>query len=499
MVDPAYNSLFRVPVIEIWMRRKWLILAAFASILAIGGALIVSLPSIYRASTTILIGQEAISESLVRSGIDTVVDQRLQVIQQAILSRSSLQAVIAKFDLYREMRQKASPESVIKRMRKDISIEREVRAQGNRQDQGATVVLTITYQGWDADLVASVANELARLFEREYESMRLGQATRTTAFLQEQLKEVELRLAEREALVNEFKAGHLGQLPQQESMNLATLERLNSELRLNGMNQFQIVERLAGLNSQVEGAMGAGLSGKHRLNALKQELAMLSVRYNNAYPGIVRLKSEIAMLESMPEVTEVRENSLDPSTELDLLKEQEVSLRASIGELQRRIERTPTVDQELKRLILEADAVRQEFMPLQKRYQDARLAELLELQQTQQYQVLEHAIPPDFPSGPSQLRLLFFVFVLALGVSVALALLVEYLDTSFHTVRDLRSFTRLPVLGSISVLHTAGADLKRRFFSLLSATAFFACLIVAVVLVYRVGNNAEELVWMLAG
>ena len=472
-----------------------MLMGVFIAVFATGVSLVLALPSMYRSSTTILFGQDMISESLVINQTGGSLEQRLQIIQQGIMSRSQLSALVEKMDLYPDLRRIAPNEVVVNQMRRDLNIQRQSGSQSYQQGQRATVVLTITYRGWDAETVANVANEIARLYQVEYEEMRLGQASSTTAFLAEQLSEAGDRLSTQEQRINAFKTQHLGQLPQQESMNLSTLERLNAELRLNSENQFRLLNQSAAGDSRSL----AGLSDEARLVALKQELEAMSIRYNDAYPGIIRLRNEIASLEQNKANEEPSSSEEESISESARLKREELDLRARIQELQQRINMTPAVEQELNQLNSDYSRILEEYGSLQRRYQDARLAESLELQQTRQYQILETAIPPAFPYAPNSRLLLILSFMGAAGASVAMVLVREHMDGSFHTVEELRAFTSLPVLASISSLRTRAERYRSGAISVLLFVGFAAGVVLLVLAAYQYGTGAKSLVWMLAG
>jgi hypothetical protein len=70
--------------------------------------------------------------------------------------------------------------------------------------------------------------------------------------------------------------------------------------------------------------------------------------------------------------------------------------------------------------------------------------------------VLEAAVPPTGPTAPNRVRLLIMGLFLAGLIAVVAVLAFEQLDTSFHSVDDLRQFTALPVLAAIPRLRPAG-------------------------------------------
>ena len=92
------------------------------------------------------------------------------------------------------------------------------------------------------------------------------------------------------------------ELPQQQAANLATLERLNAQLRLNSDNQLRAMERRERLLKHLADLDPAGSAGgpdatATRIGRLKQELTELRTRFSDKYPDVVRVKAEIAALE----------------------------------------------------------------------------------------------------------------------------------------------------------------------------------------------------------
>ncbi|PYR25857.1 MAG: hypothetical protein DMF92_19730, partial [Acidobacteria bacterium] len=75
---------------EIWSRRKWVALVVFAAIFAAAASLIASLPDLYRATATVLVETQQISETLVQPTVTAELDARIQRIRQEVMSRTRL-------------------------------------------------------------------------------------------------------------------------------------------------------------------------------------------------------------------------------------------------------------------------------------------------------------------------------------------------------------------------------------------------------------------------
>src|SRR3989304_4558974 len=79
-----------------------------------------ALPGSYKSDTTIMIEEQDIPREYVTANITSFADQRLQSINQRIMSATNLLEVINRFRLYPEMREKDPVEEIIEKMRKDL-------------------------------------------------------------------------------------------------------------------------------------------------------------------------------------------------------------------------------------------------------------------------------------------------------------------------------------------------------------------------------------------
>ena len=521
-------------VLAVWSRRKWVAILAFAVPMAAGVSLVAFLPNIYRSTATVLVDRQQVPEAFVRSTVTSALETRLQTISQEILSRSRLEALINRFDLYADLRKQIRFEEVVGRMRGDIKLElKGVEAKGQRE---VTVAFAISYQGADPGTVSLVTNTLASFYIEENLKARERLATGTAEFLKVQLGETKERLDGHEQRVSEFKRRHLGELPQQMEANLATLEHLHTQLRLNADNQTRAAERRLALSSQLAeadsllsptamtpgGPPAASETPDARLIRLKQELTRLRSQFNEKYPDVVLLSAEVTALEreiadaksrepktedtpAAPQVTPVtpyvlrlKEALRESEGDIKILKREEQRLRDGIAAYQARVENVPRREQEYRELSRDYDSTRELYQSLLKRYEEAQLAENMEQRQKgEQFRVLDPAVANPAPAAPERVRLFVVILVGSLGLAVGPVLLAEHFDTSFHEVDDLRAFSNVPVLISIPRIVTR-SDLDRGSWRMrLAAGAAFVGIAVIVGLAYVAANGNERLVLLL--
>jgi polysaccharide chain length determinant protein (PEP-CTERM system associated) len=463
-----------------WGRRKWLGILIFALPLTAMVTAIMALPDLYRSTALVLVERQQVPEAFVRPTVTSQIETRLHAISQEILSRSRVEALIARFGLYPDLRNRPSSEEAVDRMRRDIQVE--LKASDPRRG-GATTAFALSYRGADPQTVALVTNTLASFFIEENLKAREKQATGTAEFLRIQLGEAQKRLDEQEAKVSAFRTRNLGALPQQMAANLSALDSLNARLRSNADNRVRLAERRDQLSSQLAQARldsGGPEPDEVRLARLRQTLTTLRIKYTDLWPDIIRIKDEIARLEeemaqpkpkaspkaqempASPEAMRLQGMLQSVETELGLMKADEQRMRKAMDAYQARVEEIPKNEQEFQELTRDYETTRELYHTLTKRYEEAQLAESMEQRQKgEQFKILDSAVPASSPSAPRRARLLIVSVALSLALGAGAMLLAEVLDTSFHSAGDLRAYASVPVLVSIPRILTEG-DLRRQ-------------------------------------
>jgi protein tyrosine kinase modulator len=232
LASTADDSL-ALRVLDILRRRRLLAFGTFAALLAAAVSFAVYLPDLYRGQALVLV-ERPIDENIVRSAESAPgeLESRLHIIKQEILSRERLLALINRFHLYPKLMATKSIDDALNQMRSDV----EVNPSGPEQVSGRvkTVSFTLNYTGDSALTAADVTNAIAAFYVEQNDSMRSQSALTTSKFLREQLADAKGQLDRQDGMITQYTTKYTGQLPQQIGVNLATLERMNTQLRLNG-------------------------------------------------------------------------------------------------------------------------------------------------------------------------------------------------------------------------------------------------------------------------
>lgn len=315
-------------------RRRRLILVVFAVLFAIASVVAVLLPPVYRSTATILIKEQEIPQEFVRSTVTSFADERIQVISQQVMTRSTLLDLVDKYALYGKARQSETSEEILDRMRRDIKltpISAEVTDRRSGSPVKSTIAFSLSYDSESAANAQKIANELTTLYLNENVKNRQQKAAETTLFLDEELARVTEHISELEQQLSAFKARNQGRLPELNLSNQMGSERANAEIQRIDREIVFLEQRRMDLQSQladtkpslpVLGSGGVLLEPEDRLKSLQLQLTSLTGIYSDDHPDIKRLRREIATLKKE---TGLQDDATDRENKL-LLLQQQISL-----------------------------------------------------------------------------------------------------------------------------------------------------------------------------
>src|SRR6185312_15481261 len=171
-----------------WRRWLWILIPAVL-ITAATVVLARRLPKLYRSEALILVEPQRVPADFVKPTVSSNVAQRLESIQEQILSRTQLSAIIQKYGLYRGSG--LTEDGQVSQMRADIDV---VPVVDPDQREPQVTAFRIAYQGSDPLLTQQVTRELSSLFISENLKARAQQAQGTEAFIDGRLADADQQL-----------------------------------------------------------------------------------------------------------------------------------------------------------------------------------------------------------------------------------------------------------------------------------------------------------------
>jgi uncharacterized protein involved in exopolysaccharide biosynthesis len=181
-------------ILGILRKRAWFLLVPLAVAAAATALWSRTLPDLYRSQTIVQVVPQRISPTLVRSTIETRIEDRLPAIREAILSRTRLESMILEFDLYPEERKYMVMEDVVGMMYDHID------TWIIRQD-----AFGVAFTGTDPVKVMRVTERLGNLFIEQSLSYRHNLTEVTDEFLESQLDETRRELEAQERRLEAYR------------------------------------------------------------------------------------------------------------------------------------------------------------------------------------------------------------------------------------------------------------------------------------------------------
>jgi uncharacterized protein involved in exopolysaccharide biosynthesis len=452
------------------------------------------LSPVYEATAKILIESQEIRAELAASTVVASPSERLQIIQQKLMTRDNLLAIARKFDLYASSRQQLSPSDLVARMQSATDIElldlqaeaaaEEAKRTGKKDaaalipkprpnDQQA-VGFTVSFDYSDPEIAARVANELVDYILQQNLESRTSIAAWTSKFFDQQVAGYNKKLADVEAQIVEFKKKNEAALPDTLTYRETTLSQLQTEASAIDLqiNQLRIVgeQHAQTLSDQLDVA-------KRQLSDTQSERqSVTELAKKGFYPDnkirefdrkIAELQADVQRLTS--QVANQTGEASDNGTQIASLHARRTDLDKRIADLSEGIARTPAVEIEYQALTRNYEGLQQQLKDAQTKMASATTGEQLEQDRhAERLEVIEQAAVPDQPIKPNRLKILLAGGAGSIVVGVGFVVLLEMLDRSVRTSADLERQLQLRPISVIPYVATAAERERKKWRTLLS-------------------------------
>ncbi len=486
----GHRDLTAEDYVGILKRRWWLIAipALVAPLIAIAATFVI--PPRYVSQTLVLVDQQKVPDTYVKPVVMEDLDQRLASMKEQIFSRSRLQPIIERFELF--SKGKLTIEDRLDLTRKAIAIT-PIRSELSRT--GGLPGFFISFKADRALVAQQVCGEITSLFVSENLHDREQSAQGTTDFLKGQLEDAKHSLDAQDAKLADFQRKFIGQLPGQEQPNINMLASLDSQLEaatqaLTRMQQDKAYEEamLAQQTREWKPQESAGTTPppdrqtslqamtdrQAQIRKMEVEAAELESRYTPSHPDVIKLRRNIEILRAQPletpektttgtdlkhvepieppQVQQMRAQLRSLEQGITQKKADQDRIEQQIKTYQARVQSSPMVQEQYKELTRDYQTALQFYNDLlNKKNQSEMATDLERRQQGEQFRVMDAPNLPEEPTFPN--RRIFAGGGLAAGLCLGLLLAAfkEYRDTSLRTERDIWAFTKLPTLAVISL------------------------------------------------
>lgn len=466
-------------------RFRWRALAT-AWVLALAGwGWVYALPNLYSASARVHVDTESALRPLLRGlAVETNIQDQLNFMTRALLSRPQLEKVARETDLDLRAQTPRDMERIVEELQAKIQI----------AGDGRSSIYTISYEDADRQLAQRIVQTLLDAFVETSLGDKRNDSSSAQRFLEDQIKDYEQRLSQAEDRLADFKKKHVGMMPgdggdyyerlQKENQ---TLDSLRADLRLAQDRRDQLRGQIDG-EEAVFGVVQPSAAGTAspldaRISEFESQLADLRLRFTDKHPDIVALESTIARLKKQrddeaaasrghggsagldlnPVYQELRISLTDAELELTTLRGKVADQEGRVAGLKRAVDTVPEVEAELKRLNRDYDVTKKQYEELLGRLESARLSDQAEQSSDDiKFKIIDPPVASLLPVAPNRPLFLTGVLVAALGAGGVLAFLQNQLSPVFASRRRLAELTKVPVIGTVTLVQTPRERVRER-------------------------------------
>ena len=395
-------------------RRRTLVGVTFAAVTVLGLVVVARLPSEYQARTVLRIEDPRPSHDYFMPTVTEPVGERWKSRRLTFVARPLVRdAARAALLLPNETEH-------------DLS---EIATRFDAKQEGEDTFI-LTFTDVDRERAKTFLAALTNLYTSGQAREATERARATANFFTEQVEALRPRVAQAETVVQRFRTSHYGSLPEQVESNLRMLDTSEGEVHglLSSLDATQARRR------QILAEAAAPLV--HQEEEIGQALSAARARYLSSSPEIRDLTLELERVrkERLRAASDDAERWARGGTEfhaveadIGRMRHQVDSLRTRQGELRARVDAAANDGEELARLSVERDVLRDRLPSLVSKQGAAVLAAELEANVAAQARitVIEPAWVTSEPVKPPKAALALAALLVALVLSIGLGALVD--------------------------------------------------------------------------
>ena len=455
-------------ILKVLKKRSKLIIGTTALFIVIAAVVSFLIPPTYEAQTALRIKQaKGLANSLLGDigGGGTASKQQMSTYAEILKSRSVLEALAEETQQGKEKEKRLSPGAL--------------GAAITTQPVKDTEILNVKVQAGSPEEAQYLANTLVDKFLDRMTALVRGEQSRVREFIGERMESSKKDLETAELALQKYKQTNKIVSPTDEVKaivdRLSILDKLDADNRINlEATQARLTSAQQQMGKQKDTYIADNpliSQYKSKLAELEVELVSLSQNFTDNHPKIMATKAAISetrnkLTAEISRVVNLDSQSSNPiyqgllqaklqsEAELSVATARRQAIKTVLSDGEQQLTTLPEKEHGLVKVMRDATVAQEIYVMLAKRYEEARISEVME---PTDVQIIDVAIAPDKPIKPRKVLNVAIAAILGLFISTGLSFALEYMNRTIRTADDVEQYLGLPVLGSIPV---HGSDAK---------------------------------------
>jgi polysaccharide chain length determinant protein (PEP-CTERM system associated) len=452
-------------------RYRWPAIATAWAVCVVGWIVVALLDDVYEAQASVYVDTTSQLRRLLDNQIiEPDLQEQLQYVQQALLGRVQLERVATSTGLLRKATTPDEVQDVIDALAANVTVS----AHAPQRNQTPNYYV-IRYQNKNRSRAVDVVNALLESFVDDTLETQQASSETSRAFLIEQIRENEQRLAAAEQRLADFNRRNYDRLPGQQGGYFQRLQAESAQLDQTRQMLREVQSRRESINQQMRGEAPrvSGVISENSIEGriLQQQARLedLLLQYTENHPDVVAVRESLGRLIAQRD-QQSRSAAADPTGSFSnnpvyqalLIARNEVeaevaTLAADLENRERRvndlrslIDEMPNVEAELARLNRDYDVIHAQYQALVNSLERERLTREVMRSDQIDFRVINPPAAGHEPAAPKRAVLVPLVLLLGLGAGAGVALLLSLYKPVFNDLHGVESSLGLPVLGSVA-------------------------------------------------
>ncbi|TET24363.1 MAG: polysaccharide biosynthesis tyrosine autokinase [Candidatus Cloacimonadota bacterium] len=252
----------------------------------------------------------------------------------------------------------------------------------------------------------------------------------------------------------------------------ARIERKGVEKNLEAVKSQLTIEQKEFLETSTDISLPLLKDLKISLSTLEKEKASLIIQaYDEKDPKIREINSKIGAIKSkmnetivsvlenrgqidaLTQVQELLLQSISLQISIEVAKAKELAYRGVLGVYEGKFSSIPSEQIELARMERQRKANEKIYMMLLEKAEEAKISEASEIGTVS---MLDRALLPKKEIRKQKITNIMLGFIMGLIISIGVAFVIEYFDTSIKSIEDVEKTLKMPLLASIPSIRSNG-------------------------------------------
>ncbi len=330
-------------------------------------------------------------------------------------------------------------------------------------------VITLQYVSTDAHMAALAANTTAEMYILDQLSSKDQTTARASDWLNQRVAEMHQRVIDSEKKLEDYRRTTGMVDTGGASIYQAQLARQNEELALARGQLAEAEARAHQVQDQFRNGdvdTAAAVLNSPLIHSLtdqeeqvSRKLAELKTQLKETHPQVKLTEHELADIKGKIAI-EVQKIAANLGNELTIARVRVQNLERELADTQRKVEKQNESDGNLRSLESDVKANRTLYETLLSRLKETDVQQDSSMQQPDA-RIISRATVPTYPFYPRRGLMVAAALVVSAVMGIALALLVEFLDSGFRSLSQVETMTGLPTLALIPSLKELAGEKTR--------------------------------------